>query len=465
MTFYVNKRELKIFALGISQSIALLISIGSESVQASGCEALDYRENYTREANFAPIRVDTISGAMFRDQDFPNTYAIEGWKQRYLTEITQVLKAQGVDLILLMHPPKGLLYDQELLNRLNPEISDFNLDLAISSFDNTISTLQLQGINIPNIRTFLAESERLVPYYIPDNTHWSPEGAINAGLAVRDVIERIDPDALPQLDTNFVVSGWTEKSMNGNLSRAVADVCGHVFSPTKVLFPFVESTSEAGDISQSLFSNVVVDNTPLLIGTSFSNGSSVDKFGAEPVFRYTFQGDILNHSVHAGGFRSAIEAYFTQTDVQMPRFAVWEFMHDQLTRAGIGAFAQILGSVQPDCNGGTFARYATHTIEDGEWVRAMEGISLQDYIKVEISGFDQGNVSVRSNYDTEEQVILGGTKSTRIPLDWRTDLWSFHISDVSQPYPMGNPTSLDIRIRGAESYPLTLSIIACASGL
>lgn len=272
------------------------------SFEFYACEDLLDRSNYENEAGFAPLRYDPQENILFRQQDFIAEFELGSQEAAYFKKIAETLKEQGIVLALLLNPPRGLMYDPAIGTRLLPEPLEFQHSLVRANYNTLLAELTDLGIAAPNLVDFTSQRGTSRQYYYAGNSHWTPDGAIEAALGVRQELERQFQLDFPPLDENYRISGILDIADTGNLMRAVAQVCEKEPVVETRRSQVIERVSaEDETVSSALFGDAPAQAPQIaLLGTSFSNGNSRDKFQATPAFEYALQGPIINRSVHAG---------------------------------------------------------------------------------------------------------------------------------------------------------------------
>lgn len=238
--------------------------------------------------------------------DFRTDYSISPNSLQALKTLSDMLKAEGTQLVMVLPPTKALMEVNHLPSN-HPILKTFNVSTGVKSYQSTIAALNAAGILAPDIHAYMAKNRG--DMYLKQDPHWSPAGAESAAEAVADLIKAQPAfKEIEQADVKVMRS--EPRAFISSTVNAIQAICG---TSTPEQFPMV--TSESGD----LFSNPEVS----VVGTSFS-ANSMFPFAVHLAERLGVS--VGNAAISAGGYHNAILQYLEYVRKEAPvKFLVWEF--------------------------------------------------------------------------------------------------------------------------------------------
>ena len=151
---------------------AVATALLSTSVQAQPyCDALlDASALAKKYQRLAPIYSSQDTGWIFGSDQLDETYAMKAESNALFTSIVSEFEAAGVDLAVLIAPPRPIVAGQEVVTATLGDHGSYDVANARASFEDMIAQLRAAGAIVPNLLD-VATSDGADPYFFRRDTH------------------------------------------------------------------------------------------------------------------------------------------------------------------------------------------------------------------------------------------------------------------------------------------------------
>lgn len=284
-------------------------------------------------------------GWLFSDVDLSVPVAL-GSATTNLQRLAEVLRRQGVTLIAVVNPRRGMV-ESGNFDLSEPKQASYDATAAQQIYRDFLNTLESIGIIAPDMLSVAMSATEGETYFFKRDVHWTPEGARLAARAVAEIIR-----TLPEYETlakvPFVSSADTTFPVLGGWSKIVRGACKTV-PPEEMMAVYDTSRQdEVGLLDEVQPPDVV------LVGTSYSKLGRVDEpdFNFEGFLKEALSLDVLNMAVPAGGPFTSMLYYLTSQEYvkHKPKFLIWEFqMPVSSSLESATLYRQLIPSVYGAC--------------------------------------------------------------------------------------------------------------------
>lgn len=231
-----------------------------------------------------------------------------------LRRFREALARRGVELVMVVQPPRGLMHADKLRPQVGPA---YDAAVAQTQYTQALDLMRAQGIAVPQVEQLLARGGDS-DYFFRADHHWTPEGARRTARVVADHIRGLPAyQILPR--TRFVTTRDGLLAKRGTLHKAARMLCGYGAADQYVM-RYVTSSADTAD-AEDLFGDTATPGV-VLVGTS--NSDPVYNFGG--FLSEYLQSEVLNVATAGGGMDGAMLAYLPSPEFQNspPRVLVWE---------------------------------------------------------------------------------------------------------------------------------------------
>ncbi|MFA5939634.1 MAG: alginate O-acetyltransferase [Sinimarinibacterium sp.] len=254
-------------------------------------------------------------GWLFRSKvDLMTSFGPDEAGLRHLVRLRSTLQAYGVELVLVMQPPRGLMHR----DKLSPSVrASYNWELAQFSYVHALQTLRAAGFVVPDLERLVYADGRDDFFFRADH-HWTPEGARRTAEVVAERIRAMPQySSLPRKRYVTVRNGLFAK--RGTMAKAAQQLCGFGTEPQYVAN---FSTEPADEASADTLLGEPSPPPVALIGTSNSDPA----YNFAGFLQEQLQVDILNAAVSGGGLDGAPLSYLPSREFREhpPKILIWE---------------------------------------------------------------------------------------------------------------------------------------------
>ena len=236
-----------------------------------------------------------------------------------INNISDTLKAQGIELVVAIIPAKTRLYRQYL----PPEMQPSNIHQAL--YERIHQDLDKAQIKAPSLLEPMMKANMQHPVFLSTDTHWTPWGAASVAKALSDFIKE---QPLVAVDTKtFSTEVIEKKPHQGDLLN---------YLPLSPWFDFINPFTDTievkkttmhikDDISHTeaaLFADTGIEIT--LVGSSYSANPLWNFAGA---LTQHLGADLLNMAKEGEGPLRPIQEYLQSDEFKNhpPKLVIWEF--------------------------------------------------------------------------------------------------------------------------------------------
>ena len=101
----------------------------------------------------------------------------------YLSRLKQTLENHGTQLIVVIPPRRGMVYDN-YFNTTDDRFVEYSIEVSISAYKQVLATIQEAGIAAPDILTLMREKRQQEQLFFKTDHHWTFAGARLVASAV-----------------------------------------------------------------------------------------------------------------------------------------------------------------------------------------------------------------------------------------------------------------------------------------
>ena len=292
----------------------------------------------------APIHSDTATGWIFTNDQMSEDYTLKSEARHLMAEIVHEFDRRGIELALLIAPPRPLVAGEEVVRETLGANGDFDAVAATESYEKMMAQLAETGAVVPNLLPTAQELTVTQPYYFQRDTHWTPAGAAISALEMAAALGAAGPEFV----LSDVASSDTYEE-GGSLSSIVASICGIENDGEQVATMDYSSVMDARGLG---LLDDVSDDTLALIGTSFSDRNKRDQYQVADALAAATGAEVFNYSVSGGGMIGPMEAFVLSGDLDSAGHStvIWEFPYTQSPNA-TSQLRQLLGALRASSAG------------------------------------------------------------------------------------------------------------------
>lgn len=280
------------------------------------------------------------SGWLFRSLDFRTDFTMSESTLNYMKRVNEALKAKGVDLYVVLQPPRAVVETEFIDPKEMPE--GYDASTAKSGYQALISKLQSLGIQTKDISSPPSDFE----YFFKGDPHWRREGSKWTADQMAEIILKnpLFKDKKKEEFSNEIT--WWLESEKGEFDEFVEKICKVIIPPERRPMWATTALTEVSDAS-ALFGDVTYPDIAI-VGTS--NTAHEEDFNFVGSLKLALKSDIRNRALSAGGFGGAGVIFFASDEFQgfPPKILIWEFLSHH-TFEDPPAFRQMLPAINGAC--------------------------------------------------------------------------------------------------------------------
>ncbi len=395
--------------------------------QPSLCRAAQNQSSYDSSDLKAMRRlVDGTDRWLFRSNlDLKDDFSLSSDMLAELARLSRAYQYNGIRLAMIRIPTRGLVYNKKL-TPFSYQLTGFQYNKAVASFQNSNQAIRQTGIMVPDLSELFSWSDDSLRLFFKRDNHWTPEGARVVSSMVAEQLEGVNLTDNPK---NYVTrySGLLKKRRTP-FEKAAYKLCGLSYPGE-----YAKALTTSAEVSASEDSLFGDDETPpaFLLGTSFSKGT--DDYNFVGSLKEHMRSDILNLSVTGGNLDAAMDQYLHglyQENIK-PKMLFWE-VPGYLSFSDPVFFRRMIPALYQSCHRSS--------------VKLSQEISLQPGANHVLLNKDPN-----SQYLTSHQHVLAFKFSNSAIRDFQVKIW----------YASGNSEKVRVqrskRIENTGSYYLELS--------
>jgi hypothetical protein len=444
------------FSKAVLAKLSLVCSVIPGIAQAEFCDAQSNKDAYSQSSQWvAPVVGGAGGQFLYREADLLQRGNLSDIEQALLAKVVANLDDAGTQLAIVVPIPRVLTAD----------IDDLPAEEVFASYSALIAQLNEVGAYAPNLAAMYQQDQHSgVLYNLFTDTHWSPEGTLYSGLALRAHLEQNSTFEIGDLGTSYGLGAGQQFELLGAYALAVSDVCGINLPPEVVTFPSVQRLDDSLSANDLLFGDAGGDLAVTLVGTSFSNKGNKDRFLWADAVRYALQTDVTNLGIEGGGVGTSFLHFLLNGEMQnAPDLLVWESPWVSRRSGWEDELRQIYGTLHGACvDDGLSRTVSTSLPVTGEWTTLFDGLSLQDLLTFNVEGLATGRLQVRTTYSNGQTRQFMFTRSDRLPNAIDHPAWTVFLGDTDLGDFDGTPTAIEVKVPGQTS-SLSIQAAACSS--
>lgn len=339
--------------------------------------------------------------------DFRDNYRVEDSAFAYLKRFSDTLKAQGTQLVILLLPPRAMVYHASLEG-----IYDYPLEAALENYKANLEKVRSVGIVSPDLSLPFLELVKEHEVYFKRDHHWTPEAAQVAATALAEALQDNETYlALPKTAHQTSLEKVATLDDSTYMLRVEA-VCEMAIAAEDVNVYKTEAVESDSDLSSALFND---DSIPVVVaGTSHSAKPifNVDGFLAEAL-----SAKVLNLSRESGGQFAGLTQYLPDETVRETisenNILIWEReFAGSFWNAFIPDMRQLIPSIHGKCSDDDAVAIRTVEATGGKILdlAVPTGISGSDfYLAADVAdlSIQRPGVYFRYSSGAEERLPLG----------------------------------------------------------
>ena len=435
---------------------ALLSTALPTMAYAEYCNDQNDKSAYSASSQWvAPVFGGPAGQFLYRALDLLEDGAMSSVEKAMLGKIVDALRQNGTELAVIVPIPRVLTAD----------IDDLPAEEVFASYSALIAQLNEVGAYAPNLAAVYQQDQYSGALYnLFTDPHWSPEGTLYSGLALRAHLEQNSAFEIGDLGTSYGLGAEQRFELLGAFALAVNDVCGTNLPPEVITFPSVQRLDDSLSANDLLFGDAGGDLAVTLVGTSFSNKGNEDRFLWGDAVRYALQTDVTNLGIEGGGVGTSFLHFLLNGQTQdAPDLVVWEAPWVSLRSDWEDELRQIYGTLHGACVDDGLSRTVSTTLPaTSEWTTLFDGLSLQDLLTFNLEGLATGQFQVRTTYSNGETRQLTFTRRDRLPKAISHPAWTVFLGDIDLGDFDGTPTTIEVKVPGQTS-SLSIQAAACSS--
>jgi alginate biosynthesis protein AlgX len=273
------------------------------------------------------VIVQGTDGVFFRQHpDLDMYFPLSVHVAQKLGELSHVLAARGVKLILLPVPARGTAMARHLKDVDVALTQGFDAVLARQSYDAYVDTLKTAGVSTIGLLPALESSAAGKDFFLPADHHWNALGAQTAARSVGNYFNQDkDLKSLPRVE--YATKQLGPKMLVSQMRRAIQLGCSEALPMNMVEASETKAATAAN--SSGTGSNIDIFGSGektagiALAGTSFSD---VEAFNFAGYLSEFTQLDVANYAVSGGNQFVSIANYLTSPGFEEapPKVIIWE---------------------------------------------------------------------------------------------------------------------------------------------
>ena len=279
-------------------------------------------------------------GWLFRTVDFRSDFTMPDKTFDSIVSVKDALKRKGVDLYVVVQPPRAML----MHDYVDPEHMPQGYDWTVAKTNYKAMVQRLNDAGIYAVD--LSDIPSGLDYFFKGDFHWRKEGAQWSAEQVSNMIrENPQYGSIEKQEFSVEITDWL-KGEKGDFDDFVEEVCG-VTMPSERL-PVWATTLVSDSVSEdSLFGSPAYPDIAI-VGTS--NTANQEDFNFVGFLKQALEVDVRNHAVAGGAFSGAARLFFSSEEFHKypPKILIWEFLshHNFDDYAG---FRQMLPAIEGGC--------------------------------------------------------------------------------------------------------------------
>jgi alginate biosynthesis protein AlgX len=325
--------------------------------------------------------IEGKSGWIFRTKtDFQSDFAANDDLKKQFLLLNEAFKNKNIELIIALLPTRGILHHQY-------DISGFDPVEATRSYQNLVTDLEFQGLNVASVEDFASDQGG---YYQRDH-HWNVNGARMMAQAVAEKVKSLP--VYQNLDKKKFQTDQVDDAQHwGSFSTLLKEVCeGSIPHEDAEIY-------KTYPVEEDLFS---AEKTPeiILLGTSNSD-QEASKANFEGFLKEYISADVANLSISGGGFDTSILQYLSSVEYveNRSKVIVWEFPVYQSFR-NLNFYKQAVPAVHGECGSNAVYNHDV-MIKDNKFKLSLDEPVVVDnlYMALNIPEFNKSKMRVVLNY-------------------------------------------------------------------
>lgn len=279
--------------------------------------------------------IEAQDGWLFSSaQDLRSQFGLDEQSYKQLKRLRNALKHNGVELLMVYQPSRGLLHGDKLTPA---ERAGFDQAQARDNYRAALARLRELDIWVPDLASLMQAPADAPEYFFKGDRYWTPQGAERTAQLVAQTVKRMPVfSQLPQQRFHSRPVGLVARS--GSLQRAAELICGSGY-PRQFVQGYITEPGATGRLAPA---------EVVLVGSR--NSSEAFNFAG---FLEQHLGTSVHNASHAGsGHEGALLQYLMSAEFQSrpPKLLIWE-LDDAASLAQRNFYRQAVPAVSDGCTG------------------------------------------------------------------------------------------------------------------
>ncbi len=343
------KLKYRLFAIAVAAlgllPLSSLAAAEKEDISHIFCEAVKDEKLYDERGYGAyKVLLQGKDGWIFRSEaDLTSDFSFTRSGLRNIRLFRDALKSEGMELVILLTPAKGLMHASMLYPEDAARYGFDDPDSIWKNYFEAVEDLRREGIHVVSLEPIKEEDQ----FFYKRDHHWNAYGARKAAKAISAYIERMPVfDEVKRMDWETMDLGPYQ--FEGVSKKVFSDLCD-TRQPPEMIHVYDTIREGMAEGKDALFGEI--ENPDIvLLGTS--NSTPEPSFANFHGFlRDELEADVINMSVSGGGLDTAVISYLNSQyyKEQPAKIAIWEVPGYYDISAQHAFFRQAIPAVYGDC--------------------------------------------------------------------------------------------------------------------
>ena len=366
-------------------------------------------------ARLAPVLSNTDTGWIFTQDQLREDYGLKPRNAVLLEQIAQAFERQGMQLAILMPPPRPLAAGQAVLDETAAGAPAIDVARTAKSFSEMTAQVRRMGILMPDLSLLALDRGAAAPFYFGRDTHWTPFGAALSARALAGAV--LSGATLPA-----PVPGAGMYEERGSLSGMARKICGVELAPETA--PFAVLPATGGGLLDPDGSGP----RAVLAGSSFSDRYKRDAYRVADALSAYLGRPVENRSVSGGGAIGAIEGLVSSGMLRRGQYdlVIWELPYTESLNKE-SALRQLLGAL---VLAGGKLEVSAAVLTPGAPLKIPPGGPLPVLVRADSLPLGVQRHTVEIRYRDRKPTRIKLQRKDRVPSGMREGPWAVSLAEL-----------------------------------